>query len=83
MGDVEMKAGGPPVPHNHQQRLEHIVRRAAVRDKVRGCDTPRALLPHLLPYHLMQFPTGNVLSPSLLVFFFFFFVVSVNRSAVK
>lgn len=33
MGDVEMKAGGPPVPHNHQQRLEHIVRRAAVRDK--------------------------------------------------
>lgn len=33
MGDVEMKAGGPPVPHNHQQRLEHIVKRAAVQDK--------------------------------------------------
>ncbi|XP_048818142.1 chromosome transmission fidelity protein 18 homolog isoform X1 [Lagopus muta] len=33
MGDVEMGAGGPAAPHNHQQRLEHIVRRAAVQDK--------------------------------------------------
>ncbi|POI26479.1 hypothetical protein CIB84_009771, partial [Bambusicola thoracicus] len=33
VGDVEMGAGGPPAPHNHQQRLEHIVKRAAVRDK--------------------------------------------------
>lgn len=27
---------GPAAPQNHQQRLEHIVRRAAVEDKVRG-----------------------------------------------
>ncbi|XP_072205167.1 chromosome transmission fidelity protein 18 homolog isoform X2 [Excalfactoria chinensis] len=33
MGDVEMGAGGPAVPQNHQQRLEHIVRRTAVQDK--------------------------------------------------
>lgn len=29
-----MGRAGPP---NHQQRLEHIVRRAAVEDKVRDC----------------------------------------------
>ncbi|XP_015732166.1 chromosome transmission fidelity protein 18 homolog isoform X2 [Coturnix japonica] len=33
MGDVETGAGGPAVPHNHQQRLEHIMRRTAVQDK--------------------------------------------------
>ncbi|XP_031462463.1 chromosome transmission fidelity protein 18 homolog isoform X1 [Phasianus colchicus] len=30
---AEMGAGGPAAPHNHQQRLEHIVRKAAVQDK--------------------------------------------------
>uniref|UniRef100_A0A8C6JV08 Chromosome transmission fidelity protein 18 homolog n=1 Tax=Melopsittacus undulatus TaxID=13146 RepID=A0A8C6JV08_MELUD len=33
------------VPPNHQQRLEHIVKRAAVEDKVRGLQFP----PHSLP----------------------------------
>uniref|UniRef100_A0A8D0FKX4 Chromosome transmission fidelity protein 18 homolog n=1 Tax=Strix occidentalis caurina TaxID=311401 RepID=A0A8D0FKX4_STROC len=36
---------GPVVPPNHQQRLEHIVRRAAVEDKVRGLQ----FLPRFLP----------------------------------
>uniref|UniRef100_A0A8C0F1M4 Chromosome transmission fidelity factor 18 n=1 Tax=Bubo bubo TaxID=30461 RepID=A0A8C0F1M4_BUBBB len=35
----------PVVPPNHQQRLEHIVRRAAVEDKVRGLQ----FLPRFLP----------------------------------
>lgn len=29
---------GPAVPPNHHQRLEHIVRRAVVEDKVRGLE---------------------------------------------
>ncbi|XP_021267350.1 chromosome transmission fidelity protein 18 homolog [Numida meleagris] len=33
IGDAEMGAGGTAAPRNHQQRLEHIVRRAAVQDK--------------------------------------------------
>ncbi|XP_019476166.1 chromosome transmission fidelity protein 18 homolog, partial [Meleagris gallopavo] len=66
MGDVEMGAEGPAAPHNHQQRLEHIVRRAAVQDKVRGCDTPRTLLPHLFPYQLVLFHCAS--SPLLLLF---------------
>lgn len=84
MGDVEMGAGGPAAPHNHQQRLEHIVRRAAVQDKVRSCDTPRTLLPHLLPYQLVLFHCSS--SPLLLFWFFFsffFFSVSVNRNVIK
>lgn len=80
MGDVEMKAGGPPVPHNHQQRLEHIVRRAAVRDKVRGCDTPRASFPTTSCSSLLEMCS---LHRYWWWFFFFFFAVSVNRSAVK
>ncbi|OXB68793.1 hypothetical protein ASZ78_002208 [Callipepla squamata] len=33
MGDVQMGSRGPAAPCNHQQRLEHIVRKAAVQDK--------------------------------------------------
>jgi len=47
----ERRDGGPAVPPNHQQRLEHIARRAAAEDKVRGCDScpvPRRCVPGLL-----------------------------------
>uniref|UniRef100_A0A663NCG8 Chromosome transmission fidelity protein 18 homolog n=1 Tax=Athene cunicularia TaxID=194338 RepID=A0A663NCG8_ATHCN len=39
---------GPVVPPNHQQRLEHIVRRAVVEDKVRRLQ----FLPYFLPVPL-------------------------------
>lgn len=36
---AESRDTGPAAPQNHQQRLEHIVRRAAVEGKVRGGGT--------------------------------------------
>lgn len=36
---------GPAVPPNHHQRLEHIVQRAVVEDKVRGLEFLTNFLP--------------------------------------
>lgn len=46
LGEAGERAdAGPAGPPNHQQRLEHIVRRAVVEDKVRGLQ----FLPNFLP----------------------------------
>lgn len=54
---------GPAVPPNHQQRLEHIVRRAAVEDKVRGLQ----FLPNFLPACTLA--AGDCLSPLVFIYF--------------
>lgn len=60
------------VPPNHQQRLEHIIKRAAVEDKVRGLQ----FAPHSLPAHSWLLET-----PCPCWYLCLFGIVSFNRRA--